>query len=89
MFDIKDMAKNAIGDLAGDLPIDKLFSSDFIKENSSFSSIQELITKFNPDFKVEDIMSLAGDTDFEGFLGKFTKFRSFADMLTKAKEFLG
>ncbi|WP_067142766.1 hypothetical protein [Oceanivirga salmonicida] len=93
MFDIKEMAGDVIGDkiddLTGGLSIDKLFNNDFIKNNTTFSSITELVTKFKPDFKPEDIMSLIGNVDFDSFIGKFTNFSNFTEMLSKAKEFLG
>ncbi len=93
MFGLEKMAgnlvKGGINDLLGDLSIDKLLNNDFIKEHTDFSSFTELVTKFKPDFKMDDVMSLVGDTDFDSFIGKFTKFGNFTEMLTKAKELLG
>ncbi len=93
MFGLEKMAgdfiKGEIGDLIGDMSIDTLLNNDFIKEHTDFSSFTELVTKFKPDFKMEDVMSLVGDDAFDGFIGKFTKFGNFTEMLGKAKELLG
>lgn len=88
MFDIKGIAGDLISKHV-DLPIDDLFNSDFIKNNSTFSSITELVKKFNPDFEPKDIITLIGNGEFDSFIGENTKFGNFAEMLEKAKDLLG
>lgn len=82
MFDqLKDMAMGILDGLGLD-DILKMFPNDFISQNSSFKSFNELLEKFGFDFNKDGLDALKSNS-FSSFLQSNSTFSSLQDMISK------
>ena len=70
---------------------EKLFNQEFMLENTSFQSFEELIK--GSGINMKDIKSISnlealGSETFNDFISHGTKFESWQDMLEKAREMM-
>jgi hypothetical protein len=87
VFDnLKNIASSVMGNLPGDISLDKLFNADFMKQFTNFSSFKDFAAKGG--FKIDsldDIMAIAGDK-LDSFVKNGTKFGNWKEMLEKATQ---
>lgn len=83
---LKKISKN-IKKLEGEntINLNELFSSDFLIENSCFSSFDEMIEEFGINFEnQEDFNNISESEEWENFIVSNTNFGSYEEMLNKA-----
>lgn len=83
--ELKTLQKKA-SELEGthDVPLDELFTSDFLKKHSSFSSFDELLSAGNFEVNSQEDFDAIPDDVFDRHIASVTDFDSWESMLGEA-----
>ena len=75
----KDLGKR-VNELNGLTSFDKLFPTSFMTKNTGFSSFNELLNAGNFEVETQEDFDAISEDEFNEFLKKTTKFKSWKEM---------
>ena len=91
-FDFSELEKyfndigNKLENLEGDVPFSDLFTPDFMRQYTSFDSIDSLFEAGGFHVETEEEFDALPEKDLDQHIAKNTKFNSWKEMLDKAGE---